>query len=234
MSSARCRDLLATFAFFGSLPASARATLASEMQTVRLAAGSVFYRQAGRCPQVAFVAAGDLRVFKLNEAGREITLYHVGSRDVCLVNVLCAFLDLDSPATAVAETEVEAAVLPATRFRAWVREQKSLHDYLFGRIFERVVDLMTLVEEVAFHRVDQRLADCLLRLASGGSSGRSTVHCTHESLAQEVGSAREVVSRILKSLELRGVIHLRRGQVEILDPAGLADLRQSGTALQFP
>lgn len=195
--------------------------MARDTRRVRLGAGEYLYREHDRCPQVALVISGSVRVFKLGQAGREITLYHVHAGEVCLVNLLCAFLGSSTPAGAQVETPVEALVVPAERFRDWIRTNPAVLSYVFATIAKHVVDLMALVEEVAFQKMDRRLGQLLLeRLAQPGLAS-GILRTTHEELAAELGSVREVVSRLLKDFERHGAITMARGRITLRDETAL-------------
>jgi CRP/FNR family transcriptional regulator len=168
------------------------------------------------------VSSGDIRVFAWGESGREISLYHVTDGHTCLVNLLCAYLNSPSPASAQAETRVEAWIVPAERFRQWVRNDPALVDHVFAAMADRVVDLMTLVEEISFRRMDERLSVYLA--GQFGKDGNVPRACTatHEQIAAELGTAREVISRLLKDFERRGAVRTGRGRIELMNEAQLA------------
>jgi CRP/FNR family transcriptional regulator len=164
-------------------------------------------------------------VFKVGETGREITLYHVQEGQTCLINMLCVFLGKPAMATAAVETPVEAVIIPAAAFRDWVRTRDSIRHFIFETMAERMVAVMTLVEEVAFRRMDTRLAAALLNRFDQAQPA-NFIATTHEEIAAELGTAREVVSRLLKELERQGAVHLARGRVELHDAALLRRLAE--------
>lgn len=185
--------------------------------TVRLEAGQLIFCEGQVCAHVALVGSGSLRVFKTGANGRELTLYHVHPGETCLVNVLSAFRQVPAPAAAVAESVVEALAFPAESFRRWVRQEPALQDYVFESIARRMVGVMTLVEEVTFQKMDRRLAELLLRLSERPGGRLRELPATHEQLAAELGTAREVVSRLLKEFERAGAVSLGRGHIEVSD-----------------
>ena len=183
--------------------------------------GTVMYEGGFPCPYVPFIIKGAVRVFKLGESGREITLYRVLPGQVCVLSSTCSLSGSSFPAIAEAEEDLEMVVLPAHIFRSFLDRFPDLQSFINERIAERLSDLMVVVEEVAFRRVDIRLVEKLLKEAATREGG--TVECTHAQLAQELGSAREVISRILKDLENHDLIKLGRGRIEVINPTGLAD-----------
>ena len=161
-----------------------------------------------------------MRVFKLGEGGQEITLYHVGAGEACPLNVSCILSDRPVPAMACVEEDVEAIVVPAATFRAWIAEYEPMRRFVFQMFSSRLTEVMSLVEEVAFRRMDQRLARRLADLLTEEGS----VEVTHADIAADLGTAREVVSRLLKEFERLGAISLSRGKILLRNESILNDL----------
>jgi CRP/FNR family transcriptional regulator, anaerobic regulatory protein len=193
-------------------------------QRVVLPSEAYFYSEGDACGTFAIVGRGDIRVFKLSESGREITLYHVEDGQPCRVNMLCVFLDRPAMVTAQVEATTEAVVLPAAAFREWVRTSEPMRRFIFETMAERMVDVLTLVEEIAFRKMDTRIAELLLRRFAG----EHELMTTHQELGAELGTAREVVSRVLKELERHGAVELRRGRIILRDRAMLVELCGTG------
>lgn len=141
-----------------------------------------------------------MRIQKVGENGREIVLYRIAPGDICIVTTACLMSDLDYDAEGVAETDIEAQALPIAGFRELLAKSASFREFVFKTYGTRISTLLLLIEEVAFGRIDQRLASCLLKRARGGAE----VKATHQELAVELRTAREVVSRQLKEFERRG------------------------------
>jgi CRP/FNR family transcriptional regulator len=183
--------------------------------------GTVLYEHGTPCPQVPLILEGTVRVYKVGESGREITLYRVEAGQTCVLSSACALTDVDGPlpAIAVAETDVTLLAIPTYQFRRMLKTYPALQQMINGVLAERLAEMMMVVEEVAFQRVDLRLAEWLLRATEPPAP--PAVALTHAQLAVELGSAREVVSRILKDFERRGFVHLGRGKVELADRTGL-------------
>lgn len=211
--NANTTRILEQFDFYRTASERLRSIYADSAERVRLAEGDTFYRDGGEMPGVALVGAGSIRVFKTGVSGREITLYHVRAGETCLVNMMCVFLRHPAIASAQVETPTEAVILRPQAFRDGVREDDALRAFIFESMAFRLVDVMTLIEEIAFRRVDARLEALLLaRFAQ-----EETIAATHEWIAAELGTAREVVSRLLKELERRGAIELGRGHIALRD-----------------
>jgi CRP/FNR family transcriptional regulator len=216
--------ILGSFDFYRQVAPEWRAQLAAATTIVSLRKGATFYREGDVCDHFGLVGHGNIRVFKSAATGREITLYHVRDGEACLLNMLSVFLGRPAAATAVVEADTEALVVPANVIRKWLSIHESIRTFVFEAMSVRLTDVMTLTVEVSIRRMDVRLASLLLNLADVNRA----VHLTHDELAAELGTAREVVSRLLKEFERSGALHLGRGHVAIVDPSLLASVVASG------
>jgi len=214
------REILSRIPFFAEAPAELRKELGEAAAVVHLAAGEYFLREGDTCSHFAILVSGRMRVFKLGESGQEITLYQVSAGEACPLNVSCILSDRPVPAMARVEEDVEAVVVPAATFSAWIAEYEPLRRFVFQMFSSRLTEVMSLVEEVAFRRMDQRLARRLADLLIGPGS----VETTHAELAADLGTAREVVSRLLKEFERLGAITLARGKIILRNEPALRDL----------
>jgi len=181
-------------------------------QTVTLAPGTLVFRAGDPCRNFLLVREGSVRVQKLSESGREIVLYRVGPGQTCVLTTACLFGGGHYPAEGVAETAVQAVALPLGNFHQAVAASAGFRAFVFIALGERLTDMMVLVEAIAFERVDMRLAQRLLELGGNGD-----ITATHQQLAAELGTAREVVSRLLKEFERHAWVRLARGRIEITD-----------------
>jgi len=221
------RDLLAKTTFVTLAPPELRREIIESASLVHLEAGSYFLREGDTCAHFAVLVSGRMRVFKLGERGHEITLYHVGPGEACPLNVSCILSDRPVPAMARVEEAVEAIVIPAATFRSWMARHEWLRTFVFTTFATRLSEMMSLVEEVAFRRMDQRLARRLhdiLLVSSPDAGKRHSVEITHAELASDLGTAREVVSRLLKELERLGAITLSRGKIALKNAAVLREI----------
>jgi CRP/FNR family transcriptional regulator len=206
-------EILETFPFYAAVADVDRRTMMDAAVAVQLPEGTPFYREGDICQEVGLVGRGDIRVFKTMSNGREVTLYHVRDRHPCLVNMLSVFLARGAMAAAALETQTDVVLIRSDVFRKMLTTSAALQRFVFETMAERLVDVMTLVEEVVVRRLDARLASWLLR----GFATGSAIAVTHDEIAAELGTAREVVSRVLKELERRGAIRLSRARIMLID-----------------
>lgn len=193
--------------------------LLDEALVLEAPAGTVLFDEKSPCQAFPLLVEGRIRVSKVAANGRELQLYRVVPGEACIVTSSCLLGHASYNARGVAETPMVAVALPQVVFAQLVSEHVPFRDYVFGLFAERIAELMQLVEAVAFQRLDQRLATLLL------GKGR-VIRATHQALADELGSVREIVSRLLKTFAEQGLVSLGREQIEIVDPAGLRRVAQ--------
>lgn len=175
--------------------------------------GTFIYHEGDECSSIAFVINGSIRVAKTGMNGREVTLYRVNRGEACILTVSSILSKISYPATAIAETDTEVIILPVNQFRALMVSNTELQHYIYKLLSERLVDVLALVDAIIFRRMDERLIEFLVER----SQHNEILEITHEEIAIELGSAREVVSRIMKEIEKEGLIHLSRGKVTLIN-----------------
>jgi CRP/FNR family transcriptional regulator, anaerobic regulatory protein len=220
--------ILHSFEFYRLATPQQRGDYLTAATAVSLPEGAAFYRERDLCPHIAFVGRGDIRVFKEAPGGREITLYHVRDGEPCLINMLCVFLGCPATASSVAEARTDAVIVPAAVVRKWITTDERIRSYVFETMAARLTEVMTLAVEISVSRMDARLASLLLRLVSVHADG--TLPLTHDELAAELGTAREVVSRLLKEFERAGAVRLARGHITVIDQTRLTAVAASAAA----
>lgn len=193
-------------------------------QFIKLSIGEHVEMEGNACAHLAFLLYGQVRVYKLGETGHEITLYRIDPGESCILTASCILSHDPFPAFAIAETDIEAVVIPSPIFRNWVDQFSFWRNYIFSVLSKRLSNVMAIVEEVAFKRMNVRIAHFLIQKTS---SSTQKLNITHQQIAAELGTSREVVSRILKDFENRQYIHLGRNQIEIHNSAGLMAVAQS-------
>lgn len=204
-------DLSQLYPSLAGLPDIAR-HLASH-PPLHLPSGSTVFAEGQVCQGFPLLLQGQIRVFRQAENGREIELYRIHAGESCIVTASCLISRHTYQARAVTESDTVLSLLPADAFQRAL-DSREFRDYVLGLFADRMTDLMQRVEEIAFHRLDARLAG---RLLGQGPH----LHVTHAQLANELGSVREIVSRLLKQFETSGWIRLGREHIEILDAPSL-------------
>jgi len=182
---------------------------ASRVQDVP--AGSRLYAEGDACAAIAFVLNGEIRVYKISESGREITLYEIGPGETCILNASCILSGTTYSANAVTLTTARILLIPSTIFRRLMGEHEDLRAFVFSLLSQRLSSVMELVEEVAFDRMDGRLMDYLIE-----KSENNRLETTHQKVANDLGTSREVVSRLLKDFERKGQVKLGRNEITLL------------------
>jgi len=183
----------------------------------RIPAGRDVFLEGDRVDGIALLLSGVVRVYKIGETGREITLYRFGTGQSCILTANAILSSNNFPAIATVEQEAEAVIVPADVFRDWVKRHDLWREFVFDLLSQRLATVMEIVDEVAFRRMDARLAAFLLARCRV----QNPIRITHQQIAAELGSSREVISRLLEDLAARGLVRSGRGEVEVLDAEGL-------------
>ena len=191
-------------------------------QTVKVQTGAIAFHKGDACKNFILVLAGRVRVQLSSEGGREVVLYRVRPGGTCALTTSCLIGKEEYPAEAVIEEDVTALMIPDSQFRQALLDSEQFRQFVFQGFSRRLCAIVSRMENVALKTIDQRLAYQLLK---GDGDSRSNI--THQVLAAEIGTAREVVSRKLKRFESDGLIRSSRGRVEIIDRENLQAL--SGT-----
>mgnify|MGYP000848344143 CR=1 FL=1 len=187
-------------------------------------AGTYLFREHEGCGRIGFVRSGTVRVFKEHPSGRSITLYRLGEGDSCILSMTCALSHPIHQATAIVEEDATLLMITTDEFRKLVARSAEARDYVFSLFASRLTDVLLLLEEVVFHRMDERLAALLLEHAA--RTGTSVIDTTHERLADEAGTVREVITRILRDFAQRGAIEVQRGKIVITNKSILASMHR--------
>ena len=184
---------------------------------MRIPAGHDVFIEGDHVDAIALLISGVVRVYKIGETGREITLYRFGNGESCILTANAILSQQNFPAVATVEKAADAIMIPADTFRDWVRRYDLWRAFVFELLSQRLASVMAIVEEVAFRRMDARLAAFLAERTRTAS----LIHITHQEFAAELGSSREVISRILEDFSAQGLLQSTRGAIEVLDPQAL-------------
>lgn len=187
-----------------------------EQHAVRQAvpAGAELSREGDACTYFPIVETGSVRVYKLSRDGHEVTLYRIRGGESCILTLSCLVQSTTFPAHAKVETDSTVYLVPATTFKSWSATEPFWRDYVLGHLSTTLNRVVGLVENMLFRSVELRIVDALLEHAERSAG---VVRATHQDIANEIGSAREVVSRHLKDLEREGLLALGRGEIRIVE-----------------
>lgn len=199
----------------------AKTLLAQHVRIVEAPVGTIGYSEGSPCNGYVLRLAGQSRVYKISSSGREILLYRVAAGDTCVLTTTCLLGHSDYPASTIVEKPIRDAFVPASIFHQLMIESDVFRRFVMENYGGLISDLIVLLDEVAFHSLDARLAKLLL------DERQPRIERTHQQLADELGTAREVVSRQLKRCEQKGWVTLGRGHIEIVDRAALERIAQS-------
>lgn len=212
--------LVESFPFLAGADAGLATGFRSAVSRVRLPVGKQVFLPGERAASLPMLTAGCVRVYKIGHNGREITLYRFGPGEACLLSADSILSGQPLPAAAVVEQRGEAVLVPAASLRCWVQQHELWRRFVFGLMSHRLLDVLGIVDSVVFRRMDARVAKLLLERAHR----RNPVRITHQEIADELGTSREVVSRILEHIAGAGLLKAMRGRIEILQPGALAAL----------
>jgi len=186
---------------------------------MRIPAGKDVFVEGDSADTIALLISGVVRVYKIGETGREITLYRFGQGQSCILTANAILNNKSFPAIATVEQDAEAIIIPAADFRDWVNRYDLWCEFVFGLLSDRLVTIMAVVDEVVFQRMDSRVATWILKRVLL----KNSLQVTHQEIASDLGSSREVISRILEDFSKSGLISQGRGSIEVLDKKGLSN-----------
>lgn len=174
-------------------------------------AGSVILNENAYIRAIPLVTRGSIKVIRTDEDGREILLYYIKSGESCIMSFLGGLHNETSKVKAEVEEDAEILFLPIDKVSSFIKEYPQWLDYIFRLYHKRFEELLDMVNAIAFKKVDERLLSLLHKKSE--LTGSRILHVTHEQLANELGTARVVVSRLLKQLEEEGVVQLGRNRI---------------------
>ena len=180
----------------------------------KYAEGDVILNENAYIRAIPIVLSGTIRVIRTDDDGREILLYYIKAGESCIMSFLGGMHQDTSKVKAIAEEEAEILFIPIEKVSELIKEYPEWLDYIFRLYHKRFEELLEVVNAVAFKKMDERLED-LVRKKSELTKSR-TLFVTHEQLANELGTAREVVSRLLKQMEESGLVRLGRNRIDLL------------------
>lgn len=172
---------------------------------------TILQREGEYSPGLVLVLSGEKRIYKESGTGKEITLYNVVAGEFCIINAMSLLSNSPYPANAISVTKVELLIIPPDKFREYILKYDEMRSLIFPFISQNLADVMELIAEIVFKRMDERLMDYIIEKSEDGK-----LSATHQAIASDLGTAREVVSRLLKDFERRGLVILSRNCIQLV------------------
>lgn len=189
-------------------------------RTIEVKEGSFIFQEGDQCNAFLLSLSGSIRVQKVSDSGRMIVLYRVDPNNVCILTTSCLIGNKSYEAEGISETPVKALVLDKAHFKQLMDQSSDFREFIFASLSDRLSSLIMKINDVVLSSLDHRLASYLLKLAKG----KNPISITHQEIANELGTAREVISRLLKQFATDGLIELGHGHIEIVNTEGIQAL----------
>ena len=218
-----CMDFQSCFSVWNKLTPRQQNWVLEQLQKRQVKKGTVLHNGSEDCTGLLLIKSGQLRAYMLSKEGREITLYRLFDRDLCLLSASCVMKGIQFDVTVKAEKDTEFWVIPAEVYRQLMEQSTVVANYTNEIMSARFSEVMWLMEQVLWRSMDRRMAAFLLEEAAIESTGRLNI--THETIANHMGTHREVVTRMLRYFQGEGMVKLSRGVIELLDEQKLTALR---------
>ncbi|HOR17574.1 MAG TPA: Crp/Fnr family transcriptional regulator [Bacilli bacterium] len=190
----------------------------------RFVAGEAIHHGSYDCSGLIILISGSLRAYMMNESGKQITLYRLFEKDICLFSASCIMKDITFDIYIDCEKDATVVLIPIDQYKEIVDNSRTILDYTNRILTSRFSDIMWIFEQMAFHSLDKRLAYYLIEQSYNEDS--NTLNFTHEKIANDLGTAREVISRMLKYFELEKIVELKRNKIIILDEKKLSEISE--------
>lgn len=208
-------DLQVSLPFWAKLTDAQRTTLQNTVKPMHFSTGEIIHNGSGNCTGLFVVTNGRLRAYTISDEGKELTLYRLLSRDICLFSASCIMNSIAFDIILSAEVDTDAFVIPSDVYKSLMDASAAVAGYTNELMASRFSDVMWLMDQLLNHKLDSRLAAFLLEERS--LTGSDTLPYTHERIAAHLGSAREVVTRMLKYFQTEQLVQLGRGSVTLTD-----------------
>lgn len=212
------------FPFWKKMSPQQQKILVSSATKRQVPKNTIIYNGSSDCLGLLLVSSGQLRAYIMSEEGREITIYRLFDRDTCMFSASCMLQNLQFDITIETEKDSELWIIPPDVFKTLMEESLPISNYINQMIASRFSEVMWLIEQVLWKSFDKRLATFLLEERVIEDS--DTIKMTHEKIANHLGTAREVVTRMLRYFQKEGMIQLSRGNIDIIDVKQLEEISQ--------
>lgn len=203
-------QFLRIFPYFRHAPESLVTDILSLSYQNRIPGDVIAKLEGDECQEFVLMLSGEKRIYKTSGSTREITLYEIGPGDICVLNASCILSNARLPANAATTCDTDVLLLSAQDFLKLIGRYEEMRAFIFSHINTGLAAIMTLISEIVFGKMDERLINYLIE-----KSGNDHLERTHQQIAQDLGTSREVVSRLLKDLERRGLIALSRNHIQL-------------------
>ena len=215
-------DFANYFPIYEKLTSEEQASLARHARLHTFEKDTMLHNGSNDCLGLVLIKSGQLRAFITSEEGREITIYRLFDRDMCLFSASCMLNSIQFDVSVTAEKDTEAWIIPPDLYKKMMEQSAALANYTNQLMATKFTDVMWLIEQIMWKSMDSRLATFLVEESTLADS--MVLHMTHEKIANHMGTAREVVTRMLKYFQSEGIVILTRGTIEILDVDRLDDI----------
>lgn len=209
------------FPIYGKLTPEEQALLTTHARLHTFEKDTMLHNGSNDCLGLVLIKSGQLRAFITSEEGREITIYRLFDRDMCLFSASCMMNSIQFDISVTAEKDTEAWIIPADLYKKLMEQSAALANYTNQLMATKFTDVMWLIEQIMWKSMDSRLAAFLVEESTLADS--MILHMTHDKIANHIGTAREVVTRLLKYFQSEGIVSLGRGTIEIIDFEKLAN-----------
>lgn len=221
------KGILSQYELYQESDLELREELERHTVVTRYGRGDFVSKQGEQCTHVLFLGSGEIRAFLVGPNGREVTLYRLSPGQLCVGNVLTAMNGGIAAVNTRTTGPVTAATMPAAVFKKLLATSPALREGLFKSMSERMEVLLTLIEGITFQRMESRIAEYLIERSEADDNGDTVLTSTHADIAADLGSAREVVSRVLKVFKNRGAVDVGRKQIKLRELDLLHEIRTS-------
>ena len=211
------------FPIWDTLDASQKDRILGGLITRQVKKGTILHNGSMDCTGLFLIRSGQLRAYILSDEGREITIYRLFDRDICLFSASCIMRSIQFDVTIEAEKDTRLFIIPSEIYKSIMEESAPAANYTNELMASRFSDVMWLMEQIMWKSLDKRVAAFLLEESS--IEGSTELKITHEAIANHLGSHREVITRMLRYFQSEGMVRLRRGSVTIMDGAKLRQLQ---------
>lgn len=207
--------IIEDYSFLKNLDENTKYIIINSLITKKFDMGYTLIKEGQACAGFSLILSGEIRVFKISEKGREVTLYKLSKGDTCYLSMSCLISDELYPAYAEVTNPVEIAFIPTSIFNKYIYNTIDFQKYLFENLYSKFNSVLNVLEEVAFLNIDTRIAKYFINISKEANNTKF-LYLTHEKIAKEVGTSREVVSRMLTNFKNKDIISIQRGKITVL------------------